>query len=450
MDSYSGIVFSTGNFSRDYQILLVQDFAALAVIIFLFWVINRSRLPKSWDQFFKSPYSLKYYFRQALAGVFSRWWILVVPLVLFISSSMELKFINRIQTKLNPEILVEHQKSCEKYSKSSEQSMDKLKANLSATLYLSVINSLSSPIQMENLPFGLASILIISVLLLIWTIISLRKKAGAMQQTQKIVTAIFVICSLLLIIVIPFNFIKYIWFITPGKNVDFSDMLQPSLIYLGLSSIYSIWFVLLFEAGMASVGNSHSDDRESIKRQTFELTLKVFPVFLIINFGMSLLSFPWTFIIPDKLNYLLYQIPTSKILGIVLAWCFYPLPFIIARHDLNLRNAFSFLLKIWRHHFIKLLTLAFIVFFITVLAGIILLYYKFTLHHPIQTIEQCLEASKLEIYPMVMVIGAVCVAIQTVLFMLLVKVFSSGALDLPIENSVLDDTNKGPSQKEPE
>jgi len=432
------MVYSSANFGNDHIYLLLIDLGALLAAVLIFIATNHSRLAQTWNKFFTPPHSLKYFFRQTLAGMFSRWWILAVPLALTISSNMDLKLVILMQIKLNPEILAEQQKLCKEYSKPSRHSMNDLKPYLLASLASSASSSLSSPITMEEgLPLGTISFVASSIALLVSIIFFLQRKSKGMQTTEKIISLIL-IGSLLLVIAVVMDMINQTWRITPN-NPNSISFFEPYLIYMGIAAIETLWFAAIYLAGTSTAGDFSIINSRSGKKPVFDLILQTFPVFLAFYLLSSLFSVPWSmFITPHhyRTDSIFYQIIDSKFLTIILAWCFYPLPFLAAKHGLNLRTIFPLLLKTWRHHFIKLLSLALIVVAVTVLGGFVLQYYKFTLPHPAHTLEQCMEGLKIDIDIWAMLINTARVIFNTALLMLMVKVFSSDALEVPKEDVV--------------
>lgn len=360
----------------------------------------------------------------------------MVPLFCIGSWYYEGSLLSFLSIRLNGHLLNEHRDFC-----SSLYEADHTQTTIASYSFLDELakatnNSLSSPLELWQIFIGAFLCTAVAVVVLLWFEKVKRGKNNIIKLPKFGLLNIFRLTLIILLIAPIYMTVKQIWLTRLGERAGAGFMLELTLLIMVGAPLESLWFAMIFRAGTSLSPVHLNDQRGSGNNSLFELTLKVFPVFLFFNavqaifWGLYFIPFGSSY---ERLSDFLSQIKMAEPYKNLFAWAFFPLPFIVAKNNIKFRESFKWLYGTWRHHFLKLIILLIIIVTVSSSLNLISALYEENQISSVFTYNynECMRSFTEIAWPdfTKMGISAIRVVFKMILFLLVARTFSSGTLD---------------------
>lgn len=347
----------------------------LGLAVFLAGAYIQRRRPEGWLDYFDGDFSLWRMIRVSVHLVFSRWWIIGIPLIaefLIMHEAYILNLPDYISGALSsdcPDSLCRGIDSVDNYYLVSEE------GSVISRIIVAINGRFEAPADTWLLPLASLFGIVASFYALIW----FEDNKDAAEENDDLswtASSYFPLALLVFPLSILFNI--FIYYLVSTGFESFLNVEEMSLFwivvgfltgtvagFLGKSVLFSFWFALLYRTGLewrrriyCSCGQDDTDE----KAELVKIVLAAFPAIFLITLVLTIAE-----VYPNVAVLLLFSSP-NVIYGIavVLVWALFPLPFIMARNRTGLKKSLSILFLTWLYHFRKLLSLG----ALTVAAGI--------------------------------------------------------------------------------
>jgi|GEM_PF-6617748 len=416
--------------------LLVRLFL-LGLAVFLGGAYIQKRRPEDWLDSFDWDFSLGRMIRVSVHLVFSRWWIIGIPLIAEFLIMHEAYILNLPDYVLGtlasdrPDSLCRGIDLVDNYYLVSEG------GTVIGRIIAAINGRFEAPADTWQLPLASLFGIVASFYALVW----FEDNKDAAEENDDLSWSASTYFPLALL-VFPLSILFKIFIYYPVStgfegflNVEEMSLFWTALGFLtgtvagfmGRTVLFSFWFALLYRTGLewrrSIYGPGGQDDTDE-KAELVKLVLASFPAIFLIILVLTIAEiYPNVFVLlrssPPKVSYGI---------AVVLVWALFPLPFIMARNGTGLKRSLSILFLTWLNHFRKLLALA----ALTAAAGIpgALLINIFNMHeHLVVFYAVCHRWTWTGfIYLLPFLVLAVPVMMA---FLVTVLAFETGGLDVP-------------------
>lgn len=413
-------------------VFLAEQLLVLLLASLLFIIYIWKKRPNGWLKPFGPDYQLKIIIRGAIAATLSRWWVLALPLALKLTYQYQFTFLDWTSIRLSVDSKLKREELCRSLDKyladdnlfSSDVLVDKISKEISS--------SLEFPSELWNLYLGPVLGIVIAIAILIWFERTRRKNNIISSESNSMLISGFRLALVSFTIVTICISMGSIWFLSfyNIKPLDRILFILPILLITpGIASILSVWFSAIYQKGSNFQQEFNQIESDQCDKQIsfINLVLIVFLPVIFIVCIKELLSFleMWS---PFSNTYYMWKI--LETLDVIISWCLFPLPFLVARHLLGLRDGFKLLYQTWRHHFRRLITLAILIVATDSIGDVIRTTYYTAMPSSPTTFEECMNLWFAP-DPIGVIITILNVFLGMTAFMIVVISFQSGALDLP-------------------